>query len=354
MQQGVSMNDPVVVKLSDSEIAERAQVMARHIAEVERLEEKKKRDSKATQKLINQELAELARLGRVVSDAFEVRKQGDLRFGDTVVPSSDEAVAALARVAEEAKKPKPSEPHAFVLDENAPPAVVAGVEVRTCKVCGSGELDPVHDPVKGEAADAGPDPNMSHAFVDETDIAGCCGLCGDKADASIHNAGEPHHYMPAQQEGDPCGACGLYGSDHVHDLDRFEIGPDTQLFQPHPYRIADSDACLTCGSTDADAPIHRTPVAVVTPPGEVACAACKAGTCPVHGHGFEPGTPENKCARCGKARQARAHRLEAVEVVADPPAEEVHSGYPRAVEDRREEGAIHDHDDEHGGEAGAA
>lgn len=86
----------VFVKLTDAEIVERAETMAAKIQHVAALREKKAREAKATQALIDEELDELERLARVVSEARDGRRQGELFVGDL---RPEEATRALVEVA---------------------------------------------------------------------------------------------------------------------------------------------------------------------------------------------------------------------------------------------------------------
>jgi hypothetical protein len=88
----------VPVKLTDAQLIERAESIATKLGTVEHLRRKKADDAKSTQALIDTELDEIQRLARVIRDAEEMRKQGELRFDEQ--PNQAEAQAALAKVAE--------------------------------------------------------------------------------------------------------------------------------------------------------------------------------------------------------------------------------------------------------------
>lgn len=92
----MGINDPVRVKLSDHDLAERATMMATKLEHVKVLRKKKADDAKNTQVLIDEELDTLQALARVVLDAEEDGKQGDLFVGDA------EAMQALHDVAQAA------------------------------------------------------------------------------------------------------------------------------------------------------------------------------------------------------------------------------------------------------------
>lgn len=130
------MAQELPVKLSDDDRAARVDTLLAKLEYIESLQRKKRDDAKSTQTLIDAELEECQRLRRVLREDTELRKQGDLRFGDEVVPSSAEATEALAKVAEAAEK-LPSEPHAFEPTD-------AMAEDDPCRVCGSQFEDPIH------------------------------------------------------------------------------------------------------------------------------------------------------------------------------------------------------------------
>lgn len=124
-----SADREVVVKLALSEVLERAEAMARRVAEVQRLRVKKAADAKGTQALIDSALDEIERLGRVITAQEELRKQGDLFVGDEVVPSTAESTQALALIAEQGALMDAT-------DENLVPVIEAAPE--KCPVCDYG------------------------------------------------------------------------------------------------------------------------------------------------------------------------------------------------------------------------
>lgn len=79
-----SMNDPVRVKLSEHDLAGRAQVMATKLEHVRVLRRKKADDAKSTQTLIDSELDDLAAMARVILEAEEDAKQGELFVDGTL------------------------------------------------------------------------------------------------------------------------------------------------------------------------------------------------------------------------------------------------------------------------------
>ena len=92
----MDMSQEVPVKLTDDELLERGKTLAEKNLHIESLQAKKKADAKRTQGFIDEELAEAARLARVITGQEEVRKQADLFVGDVV------ATDALAQVGEAA------------------------------------------------------------------------------------------------------------------------------------------------------------------------------------------------------------------------------------------------------------
>lgn len=127
MQRGTTtMDRELPVKLSDDEIIERAQTLATKIGTVEALREKKARDAKNTQALIDSELDEIQRLARVINESEELRKQGDLTF---------DQVQATEVLADVAKRVLPTDAHLFV---------AKAVGLDECITCGSNIADPIH------------------------------------------------------------------------------------------------------------------------------------------------------------------------------------------------------------------
>lgn len=85
-----SMNDPVRVKLSEHDLAERAGIMATKLEHVRVLRRKKSDDAKSTQALIDTELDELAAMARVILEAEDEAKQGELFADGTLTGISAE------------------------------------------------------------------------------------------------------------------------------------------------------------------------------------------------------------------------------------------------------------------------
>lgn len=234
MRQGSTVLEAEIpVKLSDDDREARHASLLFHLGEAERLEAKKKADAKATQELIDNEWAECYRLRRVLLDDQENRKQGDLRFGDDVVPSSAEATAALAEVARATGETDdhgaggegaqlPSEPHEFTL----PPSMPNAIDFP-CVKCGAHIEDPVHH--GGEAHEIGEDGSCEecrerkaarlHTFelITDEDQEPYCFVCGDVESAAIHRK---HPVEYGGREGDAfedvCLACELSFSDPIH------------------------------------------------------------------------------------------------------------------------------------------
>jgi hypothetical protein len=80
----MDMNDPVRVKLSEHDLAERAGQMAAKLEHVRVLRTKKSDDAKSTQTLIDEELDTLAAMARVILDAEDDARQGDLFVDGTL------------------------------------------------------------------------------------------------------------------------------------------------------------------------------------------------------------------------------------------------------------------------------
>lgn len=79
-----SMDDPVIVKLTEADLAERATQMATKLEHVRVLRVKLKADAKATKTLIDSELDDLERMARVVLESEEEARQGDLFVDGTL------------------------------------------------------------------------------------------------------------------------------------------------------------------------------------------------------------------------------------------------------------------------------
>jgi hypothetical protein len=120
-----STDREVTVRLTGEDVIERAEAMARRVAEVERLRKKKADDSKSTQALIDTALDEIARLGRVITAQAELRKQGELFAGDEVIPSTAESTQALALIAEQSALMDQTD---AAIDANAVPVIEAAPE----------------------------------------------------------------------------------------------------------------------------------------------------------------------------------------------------------------------------------
>jgi hypothetical protein len=87
-----TMEKPVPVRLTDPEMADRAQEIAAKILHVKVLRKKKRDDARNTQVLIDSELDQVELLADTITDARELRKQGEL-FAD-----QETAVRTLAEV----------------------------------------------------------------------------------------------------------------------------------------------------------------------------------------------------------------------------------------------------------------
>lgn len=74
----MAKGDTVRVKLSEEELAERANDMATKVEHIRVLRAKKKSDAKATQDLIDEELDELEAMASTVLDGEEEADQADL------------------------------------------------------------------------------------------------------------------------------------------------------------------------------------------------------------------------------------------------------------------------------------
>lgn len=93
MQQGLKLDEEVPVKLTDDQLLQRGQTLAEKIEYRGTLVSSAKADAAKWKEQISEVDSEIARLGRVILDAYEMRKQGDLRF------EKAEAAATLAEVA---------------------------------------------------------------------------------------------------------------------------------------------------------------------------------------------------------------------------------------------------------------
>jgi hypothetical protein len=80
----MGMNDPVRVKLSEADLAGRAVSIAQAFGVVEALRAKKAADAKSTQAQIDNQLDNIASMCRVVLEAEENAKQGDLFVDGTL------------------------------------------------------------------------------------------------------------------------------------------------------------------------------------------------------------------------------------------------------------------------------
>jgi hypothetical protein len=94
MQQGLKLDEEVPVKLTDDQLLARGQTLAEQVAYRETLVTLAKADAAKWRAQITGVDEEIARLGRVILSAYEMRKQGDLFVLD---PAG--ATAALAEVA---------------------------------------------------------------------------------------------------------------------------------------------------------------------------------------------------------------------------------------------------------------
>ena len=93
MQQAMKLDEEVPVKLTDDQLLERSETLAGKIEYRERLVLSAKADAAQWREQISEVDQEIARLGRVILDAFEFRKQGDLFALDQAG-----ATAALAEI----------------------------------------------------------------------------------------------------------------------------------------------------------------------------------------------------------------------------------------------------------------
>lgn len=105
MQRGTRTDDPELpVRLSTEDLAERAETMAAKVKRISFLRDKKAKDAKSTQALIDDELDLLDALATTVQAAEEMRKQSELKFEE--MPDQVKAREALAEVARLAECPK--------------------------------------------------------------------------------------------------------------------------------------------------------------------------------------------------------------------------------------------------------
>ncbi len=107
MQKGSTMDQVVPVKLSEHEVAERAEIMSAKLLRVKSLKRQRRETFRNFTAQIEAELEEANRIARVVAEGIEARKQSDLKFGDEVVPSTSEATEALAEIEKRAAERAP-------------------------------------------------------------------------------------------------------------------------------------------------------------------------------------------------------------------------------------------------------
>jgi hypothetical protein len=103
MQQGLKLDEEVPVKLTDDQLLQRSETLAGKMEYRKTLVASAKEDAEKWKAQIAEVDSEIARLGRVILDAFEMRKQGELRFGDQAAVDRAEATAALARIGRRAE-----------------------------------------------------------------------------------------------------------------------------------------------------------------------------------------------------------------------------------------------------------
>jgi len=209
MQTGLRMDQEVMVRLTDEDLLARGLSVAQKIAYREGLVASKEADARKWNGMIKEADEEIARLGRVIQEAHESRRQGDL-FADDVARSALAEVAkrverctaleakacplhgacscptedgsaidcplhgvnsSHGRAAPEPFESLPTEPHGFAFVDD-------GTEVTDatqCTVCGSEESDPIHH-------------QEAHAFTADLVAPAECGLCRARVGHPIHTS----------------------------------------------------------------------------------------------------------------------------------------------------------------------
>ena len=190
MNKGTAMDALGRVRLTDVELIERGQNMAAKLLHVGALRQKKKDDAKNTQALIDTELDEAERLARVITEAEESRKQGDLFVTDKV------ATEALAEVARRA---------------------CTDVDALSC---------PVHGPCSCEQElrlTCSSDPDEAAACIGtEEGAEPGCNLCCDHEGGMCRPVVEADRPKPTTAPAVKSPACALHGVDSEHAKMRAE------------------------------------------------------------------------------------------------------------------------------------
>lgn len=122
------MDREVSVRLTDSEIIERAQNLAAKIEHVKILRRKRREDLRSANALIESELDEVERLARVIGSQEELRKQGELFAQDTAVGVLGELGRRESGTGE-------------VLPASAPPLADHDIDAEAAAEAGAGEED---------------------------------------------------------------------------------------------------------------------------------------------------------------------------------------------------------------------
>jgi len=137
-QQPLPLERQVGKALNDEEVGQKSRKLCGILSAIDGLRDEIRSVSKDRKDRIMGLEAEAKALRQQILDGIEMRAQSTLRYEDT-----DEAKKALAKVAEKAGEPKPSEPHAF-----------KGLKGRPfeCSVCGASVTDPIHG--NGKTGDA--------------------------------------------------------------------------------------------------------------------------------------------------------------------------------------------------------
>lgn len=104
MQRGLKLDEQVPVKLTDDELLARGETMAEKIGYRAGLVASASADAKKWRKQVVDVDQEIARLARVILGAYELRKQGDLRFSDQAAIDQAAATAALAEIGRRAEE----------------------------------------------------------------------------------------------------------------------------------------------------------------------------------------------------------------------------------------------------------
>lgn len=130
-QAPLPLDRPAPVALTDEQVVERSKRLCQLRATVRSIKREIKDLTKSKQDEITGHEATMLELETQIVEGMEARAQSTLRYGE-----GEDAKQVLAKVAEKAGEPRPSEPHAFEGTKGKP---------FECVTCGSSPTDPVHE-----------------------------------------------------------------------------------------------------------------------------------------------------------------------------------------------------------------